>query len=254
MLRVLCGLIVLLRQALELTADQLQYKITGMADKRKTDGSALELFDRALTRAEARLVAGLNTPYKIQLFLDGLDYGTETVYRAPLRVLRERTCQCFDGAVFGAALLQRLRYPALVLDLLPNRRDDDHVLALFKRDRHWGAIAKSNFAGLRFREPVYRDLRELIMSYFEHYYNLHAEKTLRGYTRPLDLKAFDRLQWMTRDETMDLISQRLDKVRRVQLLTRPMISRLSPVDERAFRAGLHGANMAGLSVPPRRKR
>ena len=237
-----------------MTADQLQYKITGMSDKRKTDGSAADLFDSALTKAEERLVAGLNTPYKVQLFLDGLDYGTETVYRAPLRVLRERTCQCFDGAVFGAALLQRLRYPALVLDLLPNKRDDDHVLALFKRDRHWGAIAKSNFAGLRFREPAYRDLRELIMSYFEHYYNLHAEKTLRGYTRPLDLRTFDRLQWMTRDETMDLISERLDKIRRVQLLTRPMISHLSPVDERAFRAGLQGANIAGLSVHPQKKR
>lgn len=225
-----------------------------MADKRKIDGPALELFDRVLTKPEERLVARLNTPYKIQLFLDGLDYCTETVYRAPLRVLRERTCQCFDGAVFGAALLQRLRYPALILDLLPNRRDDDHVLAVFQQDGHWGAIAKSNFAGLRFREPVYRDLRELIMSYFEHYYNLHREKTLRGYTRPLDLKAFDCHQWLTRDETMDLISQRLDEVRRVSILTRPMIARLSPVDERSCRAGLHGANRAGLSVPPRRKR
>jgi hypothetical protein len=225
-----------------------------MADKLKRDGSALALFDQTLTKVEERLVAGLDTPYKIQLFLDGLDYGAETVYRAPLRVLRERTCQCFDGAVFGAALLYRLRYPALVLDLLPNRRDDDHVLALFQQDRHWGAIAKSNFAGLRFREPLYRNLRELIMSYFEHYYNLHAEKTLRGYTRPLDLKLFDRRQWMTRDETMDLISQRLDKIRRVSILTRPMIARLSPVDERSCRAGLHGANKAGLSVPPRRKR
>ena len=225
-----------------------------MADKKKIDGSAVELFDQALTKAETRLVAGLSTPYKIQLFLDGLDYGSETVYRAPLRVLRERTCQCFDGAVFGAALLRRLRYPALILDLLPNRRDDDHVLALFLQDGHWGALAKSNFAGLRFREPVYRNLRELIMSYFEHYYNLHAEKTLRGYTRPLDLKAFDRRQWMTLDETMDLISRRLDKTRRSRILTRPMIARLSPVDGRSFSAGLHGANRAGLSVPPRRKR
>jgi hypothetical protein len=224
-----------------------------MTDKRKSEISAADLFEQALTKTERRLVARLDKPHKIQLFLDGLAYGTETVYRAPLRVLRERTCQCFDGAVFAAALLQRLRYPALVLDLLPNKRDDDHVLALFKLGRHWGAVAKSNFAGLRFREPVYRDLRELIMSYFEHYYNLHREKTLRGYTRPLDLKAFDRGQWMTRDETMDLISHRLDKVRRVSILSRPMIARLSPVDERSCQAGLYGANRAGLSVPPRRK-
>ena len=130
-----------------------------MTDKKKSDMSAADLFEQALTTREQRLIARLDKPHKIQLFLDGLAYGTETVYRAPLRVLRERTCQCFDGAVFAAALLQRLRYPALVLDLLPNKRDDDHVLALFKLGAHWGAVAKSNFAGLRFREPVYRDLR-----------------------------------------------------------------------------------------------
>jgi hypothetical protein len=225
-----------------------------MAGRKKKDMSVADCFDQALTGAERRLVARLNTPYKIQLFLDALAYGTETVYRAPLRVLRERTCQCFDGAVFGAAMLKRLGYPALVLDLLPNSRDDDHVLALFRQDRHWGAVAKSNFAGLRFREPVYRNLRELIMSYFEHYYNLHREKTLRGYTLPLDLKAFDRHQWITCDETMDLISRGLDNIRRVPILTKPMIARLSAVDERSSQAGLHGANRAGLSVPLRKKR
>ncbi len=225
-----------------------------MAEKKKKDMPAADLFEEALTSAERRLIARLDRPYKIQLFLDSLAYGTETLYRAPLKVLRERTCQCFDGAVFAAALLQRLRYPALILDLLPNKRDDDHVLALFQHGAHWGAIAKSNFAGLRFREPVYRDLRELIMSYFELYYNLHREKTLRGYTCPLDLKVFDRRQWMTRDETMHLISRRLDKIRRVSILSRSMIARLSPVDDRSCQAGLYGANRAGLSVPPRKKR
>lgn len=224
-----------------------------MANTRNRNVSAADLFDAALTRAEERLISRLDTPFKIQLFLDKLAYGTETIYRAPLRVLRERTCQCFDGAVFGAALLTRLGHPALVLDLLPNRRDDDHVLALFKYSGHWGAIAKSNFAGLRFREPVYRDLRELIMSYFEHYYNVHREKTLRGYTQPVNLKTFDRREWMTNDDTMELISQRLDLVRGFTLLTKPMVARLSPVDARSYTAGLQGANMAGLSVPPQKK-
>jgi hypothetical protein len=225
-----------------------------MAEKRKNEPVSAERFAEALTRAEQRLVSRLDSPHKIQLFLDDLSYGTETVYRAPLRVLHERTCQCFDGAVFGAAMLGRLGYPALILNLLPNKRDDDHVLALFRRDRHWGAVAKSNFVGLRFREPVYRSLRELVMTYFEHYYNLHREKTLRGYTLPLDLKAFDRLEWMTRDETMDLIAEKLDGIRRVTILRRPMAARLTLVDKRSCEAGLHGSNRAGLSVPPRRKR
>ncbi len=207
-----------------------------------------------MTRAEDRLLARLDSPAKIQLLLDGLAYAAKTVYRAPLRVLRERTCQCFDGAVFGAAMLRRLGYPALVLNLLPNNRDDDHVLALFRRDGHWGAVAKSNFVNLRFREAVYGTVRELVMSYFEHYYNIQREKTLRGYTRPLDLKTFDRRRWMTLDETMELISQRLDEIRRVHLLTKPMIARLSPLDVLSCRAGLLGASKAGLYRPPRRKR
>lgn len=199
------------------------------------------------------LLRRLKTPDCIQLFLDSLAYASETIYRSPLRVLHEQTCQCFDGAVFAAAMLNRLGYPALILNLLPNRRDDDHVLALFQQEGHWGAVAKSNFSGLRFREPVYRDLRELVMSYFEHYYNLHREKTLRGYTRPLDLKAFDHLCWMTDDKTMDRIAEKLDKSPRYGILTRAMAGRLSLLDDRSCRAGLHGANKAGLSRPPRRK-
>jgi len=221
---------------------------------KKADMSAAHLLDQELTKAEKGIVARLGSPYKIQLFLDGLAYGAQTKYRSPLSVLRERTCQCFDGAVFAAAMLRRLGHRALILNLLPNRRDDDHVLALFQQDGHWGAVAKSNFAGLRFREPVYRNLRELIMSYFEHYYNLHCEKTLRGFTRPLDLKTFDSRQWVTRDGTMDLIAERLDKIRRFTILRKPMIARLSPVDDRSSRAGLYGANRAGLWTPPSRKR
>lgn len=211
------------------------------------------LFEAELTGAEGRLLARLDSPGRIQLFLDSLAYASETVYRAPLRVLRERTCQCFDGAVFGAAMLRRLGYPALILNLLPNNRDDDHVLALFRRDGYWGAIAKSNFAGLRFREAVYGTVRELVMSYFEHYYNVKREKTLRGFTRPLDLKPFDRSRWMTRDETMEKIAQRLDDISRVYLLTRPMIVQLSLVDARSHQAGLLGANLGGLFRPPRKR-
>jgi hypothetical protein len=225
-----------------------------MTDRHYADSRATDLFDQELTRAEERLLTRLDSPRDIQLFLDRLAYSTVTVYRAPLRVLRERTCQCFDGAVFGAAMLRRLGYPALILNLLPNKRDDDHVLALFRREGRWGAVAKSNFVNLRFRETVYLTVRELVMSYFEHYYNVQRDKTLRGFTRPLDLKTFDRRLWMTRDETMELISQRLDQIRGVRLLTKPMIARLSPVDVLASRAGLLGANKAGLYRPPRRKR
>ncbi len=214
---------------------------------------ALETFDQALTESERQVIARLTTPGKIQTFLDELAYSAEDTYRCPLRVLRERTGHCFDGALFAAAMLRRLGYPPLILDMLPNVRDDDHLVALFKRDGHWGAVANSNFAGLRFREPIYRNLRELVLSYFEQYYNVEREKTLRGYTRPLNLKVFDNCGWMTRDEPLEGIAQRLDAIPRTPLLTESMIAGLSLVDERSFRAGLVDANEAGLYQPPRHR-
>lgn len=203
-------------------------------------------FDQALTKTERQVMAKLTTPSKIQAFLDELTYGVETNYHCPLRVFRERTGHCFNGALFGAAALRRLGYPPLILNMLAIVQDDDHILALYKRNGHWGAVAKSNFAGLRFREPIYRTLRELVMSYFEQFYNVERKKTLRSYNVPLNLKAFDKFNWMTSDPPIEKIGKRLDEIRKVRILTRRMIAGLSLVDERSYQAGLLGANKAGL--------
>ncbi|HAY38797.1 MAG TPA: hypothetical protein DCY53_05285 [Desulfobacteraceae bacterium] len=191
----------------------------------------------------------LNSPNKIQAFLDAIPYSSESIYRCPLQVLRDRVANCFDGALFAAAALRQIGFPPLILDMIPDSRDDDHVLALYKQDGHWGAIAKSNFVGLRFREPIHRNLRELVLSYFDQYYNIKREKTLRGYTLPLNLKTFDKFDWMVSDKSMKRIAQRLDEIRRFFLLTPKMIAGLSTVDERLYRAGLQGANEAGLYKP-----
>ncbi len=121
----------------------------------------------------------LATPNQIQRFLDGeLAYNKEAggaTCRSPRRVLRDRTARCMEGALFAAAALRMLGHPPLLLDL-EAERDDDHVLAIYRVRAHWGAVAKSNFSGLRYREPVYRTLRELTMSCFEHYYNLRRRR------------------------------------------------------------------------------
>jgi hypothetical protein len=166
-------------------------------------------FQQMLTTAERGLLGQLTSPAKIQVFLDELAYNHEDSYRCPLRVLRDRKAHCYDGAVFAAAALGRLGDPPLVVNLFPKTQDDDeHLLAVFRRRDAWGAVAKSNFVGLRFREPIHRTLRELVISYFEHYYNVAHEKTLRSYTRPQNLMAFARGDWLTRDETMDRIADR----------------------------------------------
>ena len=205
-----------------------------------------------LSKRERKLMEGLSRPNKIQEFLNQLAYSTDDIYRCPLRVLRERTAQCFDGALFGAAALRHIGHRPLILDMIPNRRDDDHILALYKVDGYWGAVAKSNFAGLRFREPIYRTLRELIMSYFEQYYNLAREKTLRAYTVPLNLSTFDKFDWMVSDTYLERIADRLDEIRRVRVITKRMNRRLSLVDKRSYEAGLLGSVEDGLYHPPGR--
>jgi hypothetical protein len=208
-------------------------------------------FERLSTANERRIFGRLTTPARLQSFLDDLPYRSENTYRSPLSVLRARRGHCFDGAVLAAAALWRMGHPPRILELLPNRRDDDHIVAVYRRDGCWGAVAHSNFAGLRYREPVYRTLRELVMSYFEGFYNLRREKTLRGYTAPVGLSRFDSHRWMTRDETMEEIAKRLDQVPRRCVLTGGMIRSLAPVDRRAFQAGLTGAVRSDLYRPRR---
>jgi len=206
-------------------------------------------FAMDLSKTELRIFATLISPFKTQEFLDSLPYSDEERYRCPRSVLQDRKAHCYDGAVFAAAALRMLGYPPLLVDMLPNRRDDDHILAVFHQKNHWGAVAKSNFSGLRFREPIYRGLRELIMSYFESYYNIAKEKTLVGYTAPLNLNRFNKLHWLVNDTAMDAIAEGLDKNRTYKILTPAMARQLSPVDKRSYHAGLLSANHKGLFRP-----
>jgi len=197
----------------------------------------------AFTAAERAVFRRLNTPEKIQRFLDfDLAYNKEphgNTCRSPRRALRDRTAHCMEGALFGAAALRMLGHPPLLLDL-EAVRDDDHVLAIFRLRSHWGAVAKSNYSGLRYREPVYRTLRELVMSYFEHYYNLKREKTLRRYSRPVNLSRFDRIHWMTSEDDVWLIPDHLCSIAHTPVLTTAMIPGLARVDQRLFEGGLVG--------------
>jgi len=192
---------------------------------------------------ETRVLKALKTPERIQRFLDTeIAYNKEPdgdTLRSPRRVLHDQVAHCFEGALFGAAALRVQGYPPLLLDL-EAVRDDDHVLAIFKQHGHWGAIAKSNYSGLRFREPVYRTLRELVMSYFEHYYNLSREKTLRNYSRPVNLSRFDRIGWMTAETDLWPIAEYLTEIPHTPLLLNGARRRMARVDDRLFAAGLVG--------------
>lgn len=196
------------------------------------------------TRQELSLLRGWKKPSRIQRFLDEeLGYNKEpdgmTCY-SPRTVLRRGVAHCMEGALLAAAALRALGFPPLLVDL-EAVRDDDHVLAVFRQDGHWGAIAKSNYAGLRFREPVYRSLRELAMSYFEHYYNPAGEKTLRAYSRPVSLRRFDRIHWMTSAEDVWAVPEYLAATPHIRLLPRARERSLSRMDKRLYHAGRFGA-------------
>jgi hypothetical protein len=192
------------------------------------------------TAREAAFLRRLTPEWRIQKFLDDLDYDVAgAACRSPRRVLRERAVQCLDGALFAAAALRLQGHRPLVVDL-EAVRDDDHVVAVFRRHGRWGAIARSNYSGLRFREPVFRTLRELALSYFESYFNLRREKTLRRFSVPVDLSRFDDRRWMTSEEDLWEIGAHLAHVRHFTLLTPAMERDLGPVDRRLFAAGQVG--------------
>ncbi|MFI5165266.1 MAG: hypothetical protein ACHQQS_01455 [Thermoanaerobaculales bacterium] len=201
--------------------------------------------DATWRRKELAVLAQLASPSAIQGFLDEVPYSADPFYRCPRRVLADRKAHCFDGALFAAAALRRMGHPPVLLDMRAVR-DDDHVIAVFKQHRCFGAVAKSNFVGLRFREPVYRSLRELVMSYFEDFFNELGEKTLRAYSSLLDLRHFDALGWEWGDDAAEHIAAALDCARHFRLVTRDQERGLSRLDRRSFEGGTLGINRAGL--------
>lgn len=184
----------------------------------------------------------------IQSFLDELAYSSNDFYRSPRRVLRDRRAHCFDGALFAACALRRIGRQPLIMELAA-WNDDDHLLAVFRKGRMFGAVAKSNFVGLRYREPIHRSLRELALSYFNDFYNLNRQRTLRSYSALLDLSDFDDSSWETEDGGLEKIANRIDSIRHFRLVTDEMAKDLTLVDDRLYAAGLIGSNPDGLFRP-----
>jgi hypothetical protein len=203
-------------------------------------------WDVHLSFEQNKTITALETPRQIQDYLDSIPYSAENINRCPVSVLRDQMAHCLDGGLFAAAALERLGFPPLLVDIQPEPgRDDDHVLAIFRQNGGWGAVAKSNFTNLRFREPVYRSLRELVMSYFNDYFSLNRERTLRYYTRPYNLSRSNQ-DWIHSDAVADEVEQRLHNLRKISLLTTGQIHQLTPVDQRTYECGLCGVDLNGV--------
>jgi hypothetical protein len=191
------------------------------------------------TASELRKLRSLKTPHGVQRFLDDMPYHLATTAWSPRRVLHERTAHCLEGAIFGAAGLRAIGFPPLLMDL-EAENDTDHVLAIYRARGHWGAVGKSNYAFLGYREPIYRSLRELAISYFEQYFNLRRERTLRTFSNPVDLSRFDDRAWMTSAKDVWFIPEYLLTISHRPLLESWMRRSLHRLDKRSFGAGTYG--------------
>jgi hypothetical protein len=214
-------------------------KFLAAAASSRITRSTFSRSDFGFTPLELRKLRALKTPAGVQHFLDEIPYNLGYTARSPKRVLHERTASCLEGGIFAAAALRVLGFPPLIFDL-EAEQDTDHVIAIFKLRGRWGAVAKSNFVGCRYREPVYHTLRELTMSYFNIYFNLRFERTLRRYSRPVNLSRFDRLNWMTTDKPIWFIAEHLCQISHIRLLTPAMEKDLTRLDPRSVRGEMVG--------------
>ena len=189
---------------------------------------------------ELKLMKNLDNPKKVQDFLDNLRINFEEngeTCMSPRKVLKERRAHCIEGALLAAAVLRVKGFKPLIVDLEANDKDFDHVVAVFQRNGFWGAISKTNHAVLKYREPVYKTIRELAMSYFHEYFLDDGRKTLRRYSLPVNLSRFDELGWMTSEEDVWYIPDYLTKVKHFDVLNRSQIKFLRKADKLEIEAG-----------------
>lgn len=173
------------------------------------------------TKKEIALMKRLNTPAKVQDFLNGLRFNFEEkgeTLKSPVMVLRKKNAHCMEGAILGAYMLSLHGFPPLILHLQTTKDDFSHVITPFKQYSLWGALSKTNHAVLRYREPIYKNIRELVMSYFHEYFlNKNGKKTLRRYSELFNLNVFGK-DWATTENELWYIDKALDKVKHYDVL------------------------------------
>lgn len=190
--------------------------------------------------AELKVLHKLNTPQKIQDYLNKLPINFEEqgdTCRSPREVLRRQTAHCMEGALLAAVALWYHGHKPLLLDLKTTKHDDDHVVTLFRQRGHWGAISKTNHGVLRFREPVYKTVRELAMSYFHEYFKDSGQKTLRSYSQPFDLSKIKDRSWLTSKRNLWHINNALDESKHFSILSPSQIKTLRKAEPIEIKMG-----------------
>ncbi len=181
----------------------------------------------------------LNTPARVQDFLNSLKFNFEKdkeTLKSPIKVIRAKNAHCMEGALLGAYILSLHGFTPYVLHLKATKDDYDHMITPFKLGGLWGALSKTNHAVLRYREPVYKNIHELVMSYFHEYFLHNGVKTLRQYSEPLNLNIFGK-NWMLEEKDLWHIDKKLDKVKHFNILIPKAVENLRKADKIEIKAG-----------------
>lgn len=179
--------------------------------------------DLGLAPREFAVLQRLATPERIQAYLNATpinhEIGGETVLSVR-EVIRQRRAHCIEGAMLAACALWVHGETPWVMHLDCHESDFPHVIALFRRAGAWGAISKTNGAPLRYRDPIYRTLRELALSYFHEYSNRRGHKTLRSYSCAFDMRRIDPQEWVTAEKSCWSAHDRITELRHYPLISR----------------------------------
>ncbi len=192
-----------------------------------------------LSRAQATRLARLRTPAEIQSFINKIPPNFEPdgdTCLSAAEALRQNRCHCIEAAFIAACALWMNGEKPLLLDLQA-RGDHDHVVTLYRRHGCWGAISKSNHLWLRWRDPVYKTLRELTMSYFHEYIG-QRRRTLWAYSIPFDLRRFDSSIWIAGKEDCWDVAATLDGTRHYSVVTKKQARSLRDCDPIEMKADL----------------
>ena len=193
----------------------------------------------SFTKKEIILIQKLNTPAKAQDFLNSLSFNFEKdgeTLKSPILTLRAQRAHCLEGALLGAYILSLHGFMPHILHLKATREDFDHVIAPFKIRGLWGALSKTNHAVLRYREPIYKNIHELVMSYFHEYFLDNGEKTLRQYSKLLNLNIFKK-NWAVMKGDLWFIDKKLDKIKHYDIMPKAHIKKLRKADKVEIKAG-----------------
>ena len=193
----------------------------------------------SFTKQEKALLQKLNTPAKVQDFLNGFHFNFERdgeTLKSPLFSLRHRNAHCFEGALLGAYMLSSHGFTPYLVHLKATKGDYDHVIVPFKIGQFWGALSKTNHAVLRYREPVYKSIRELAMSYFHEYFLDNGQKTLRQYSALFNLNTLKK-DWAISENDLWYIDKKLDRIKHYDIVPKSYIKKLRKADRVEIKAG-----------------